>query len=55
MIGMCATMLFVFVPAISKLNRMLKIGRATVLQFPNEIIASVPAMRALVNLSVKAK
>ena len=47
-LGLLATMMFVFTPVIGKLNRMLKIGRGAVLLFPNDVINGVPRVRALV-------
>ena len=54
MVGMCAAMTCVFVPVIARLNTKLKVGRATVLQFPNDVIRAVPAMHALVMSSARS-
>lgn len=46
--------LFVFEPIIKLLNNGLKNARGTLLQFPEDIITSVPRIRALIKEFAKA-
>ena len=46
--ALIAAYVLLFSPSITKLNTVLRNSRATLLQFPEEVISGVPAIRALV-------
>ena len=45
---------FVFAPAITILNAVLRNARGTLLQFPEDVITCIPSVRALVKDFAKA-